>query len=98
MRLVHGGRIGLPALIERLTIGPVRALGLDRVVRGVGTLAPGAPADVVVLDPAHSWTVDPESFASKGKNTPLAGVALTGAVVATITGGRLVHESEAQLA
>lgn len=98
MRLVHDGRIDLPALIERLTIGPVTALGLDRFVPGIGTIAAGAAADVVVLDPAHSWTVEPDSFASKGKNTPLIGVTLTGAVVATIARGRLVHESEAQLA
>ncbi|HEX5480328.1 MAG TPA: dihydroorotase [Dehalococcoidia bacterium] len=98
MRLVQDGRIELPALIERLTLGAVTALGLERFAPGIGTLAPGAPADVVVLDPAHIWTVEPASFASKGKNTPLAGVALTGAVVMTIAGGRLVHESEAQLA
>ena len=70
----------------------MRALGLDRHVPGIGTLAVGAPADVVLLDPDAEWTVEPERFASKGKNTPLAGVTLTGAVVATIAGGRIVHD------
>jgi len=92
MRLVHAGRIDLETMIERLTIGPVRALGLDRHVPGIGTLAIGAPADVVVLDPDAEWVVEPERFASKGKNTPLAGVTLQGAVVATIAGGRIVYE------
>ncbi len=93
MRLVHDGRISLPALIERMTIGAVRALALDRHVPGIGTLAVGAPADVVVLDPEAEWVVEPERFASKGKNTPLAGVMLRGAAVSTIYGGRIVHET-----
>ena len=93
MRLVNEGRIELPLLIERMTAGPVRALGLDRHVPGIGTLAVGAPGDVVLLDPDAEWVVEPERFASKGKNTPLGGVTLKGAVVATIAGGRIVHES-----
>ncbi len=93
MRLVHEGRLTLPALIERLTAGPVRALGLDRHVPGIGALAAGAPADIVLLDPDAEYAVEPERFASKGKNTPLGGVTLKGAVAATIAGGRIVHES-----
>jgi dihydroorotase len=93
MRLVHEGKISLETLIERLTIGPVRALGLDRIVPGIGTLGVGARADFVLLDPDAEWIVEPERFASKGKNTPLAGVTLKGAVVMTIAGGRVVHET-----
>jgi dihydroorotase len=92
MRLVHEGKISLPALIERMTIGPVRALGLDRHVPGIGILAPGAPADVVLLDPGAEWVVEPERFASKGRNTPLAGVVLKGRAVMTIAAGRIVHD------
>jgi dihydroorotase len=91
MRLVDAGRLTLPVLVERLTAGPVRALGLERHVAGIGTLATGAPADLVLLDPGAEWTVEPERFASKGKNTPLGGVRLTGAVVATMAAGRTVH-------
>ncbi len=95
MKLVHDGDIDLPTLIERMTIGPVRAWGLD--IRagfdGLGTLAPGAPGDVTILDPNADWVVDPASFASKGKNTPLRGRTLRGLVVATVYDGRLVHET-----
>jgi len=94
MRLVHDGRIDLRTLVERLTAGPVRALGLARQAPGLGALAEGGPADLVLLDPAAEWTVEPERFASKGKNTPLGGVALRGRVVMTIAGGRVVHEAE----
>jgi dihydroorotase len=83
----------LEIAIARLTIGPVRAWGLDRDdLRGLGTLSDGAPGDLAIVDPAAVWTVDPERFASKGKNTPLSGMELTGRVVATVSGGRIVHE------
>jgi dihydroorotase len=97
MRLVHDGALTLPALIERLTIGPVRAWNLDRRpgLEGLGTLAPGAAGDVVLLDPHAEWTVDPQSFASLGKNTPLAGERLRGRVVGTVVDGRVVFETAA---
>ncbi|MGE3856836.1 MAG: dihydroorotase, partial [Dehalococcoidia bacterium] len=96
MRLVHDGHLTVPTLVERLTIGPVRAWGLDRRagLEGIGTLAPGGIGDVALLDPNAAWTVDPAAFASKGKNTPLTGRELRGRVVATIFGGRLVHETD----
>ena len=94
MTLVHAGTLDLPTLIERLTAGPVRALGLDRAVPGLGTLAEGAPGDIVLLDPDAEWAVEPERFASKGKNTPLAGRTLRGKVVVTVYGGRIVWAAE----
>ena len=92
MRPVRDGRLSLARLIEALTAGPARAFALDRQVACIGTLAAGAPGDVVLLDPDAEWTVEPERFASKGKNTPLAGVTLTGRVVAAIAAGRVVHD------
>jgi dihydroorotase len=93
MRLVHEGRLSFERLIEALTAGPVRALGLDGVVPGIGTLDIGVPADIVLLDPDATWMVEPERFASKGKNNPLGGVTLRGAVVLTIAAGRIVYEA-----
>jgi dihydroorotase len=89
-------RAGLPVerVIEALTIGPVRALGLDRHVHGLGTLSAGAAADVVLLDPGTEWTVTPETIASKGKNTPLRGQVLRGVVVATVYAGTVVYEGD----
>jgi dihydroorotase len=80
----------LQEAIRALTIGPVRALGLDRRIEGIGTLSPGAPGDVVLIDANAEWTVEPETFASKGKNTPLGGRRLCGGVVATACEGRVV--------
>ncbi len=94
MRLVHDGSLDLNTLIERLTAGPARALGLGRSVPGLGSLADGAPGDVVLLDPNAEWTVEPERFASKGRNTPLASQTLRGKVIATIYEGRVVWAEE----
>jgi len=93
LTLVPGGRLDLATLVAKLTAGPVAALGLDRRpgLDGLGSLAPGAPADVIVLDPQREWVVEPERFASKGRNTPLAGRTLRGQVIATVYGGKVVH-------
>lgn len=92
LSLVHEGRLALPALIEKLTVGPVRALGLDRRIEGLGTLSAGAPGDVTLIDPEAEWTVEPERFASMGRNTPVAGRTLRGRVVATLYEGRVVFD------
>jgi dihydroorotase len=55
-----------------------------------GTLAPGAPADVVVVDPAAAWTVRPEEFFSKSRNTPFGGRRLKGRADTTIVRGQVV--------
>jgi dihydroorotase len=92
LSLVHEGRLDLSTLVYKLTAGPVKAFGLERVEAGLGSLAAGAPGDVVLIDPQAEWTVEPERFASKGKNTPLAGRRLRGRVVATVYGGKVAWE------
>lgn len=86
LALVHTGRLALPNLVAALTVRPAQAWRLD-----AGTLAEGAPADITVFDPNAEWTVVPDEFASRGKNTPLAGVTLRGRVIQTWLGGRLVY-------
>ena len=82
--LVTGGVIDWPTLVARLTSGPAAALGLDG-----GTLAVGAPGDVTVIDPARRWTIDPEKFKSKSRNTPFAGRKVTGRAVGAIVAGEV---------
>ncbi|MDX1394050.1 MAG: dihydroorotase [Gemmatimonadota bacterium] len=74
--------LGLPELIDRMSCAPAAAMGIDG-----GTLRPGSPADIVVLDPDARWTIDPASFRSKSRNTPFAGREVTGRVIRTIVGG-----------
>jgi dihydroorotase len=87
LALVREGVLGERRLVEALTIGPARALGLPG-----GTLAVGAPADVAVLDPAAEWRCDPSRFHSKGRNSPWKGALLTGRCTHTFVDGKLVHE------
>jgi dihydroorotase len=84
-------RLSLRRIVEALTIAPVRALGLDRFAPGIGTLAPGAPADAVLFAPDARWTVDPVQFASRGRNTPFQGRELRGRVIATLRDGTLSY-------
>ena len=88
-QLAQDGKVALPMLISKLTREPSRVFGLP-----TGTLSAGAPADIAVLDLASTWTVDPDAFASKGKNTPLAGVTLPGSVAMTFVDGKIVYAAD----
>lgn len=84
-RLVVTGRLELATLVERMSTGPARALGLPG-----SALKAGEPADLVLLDPAARWTIDPAALQSKCRNTPFAGEEVAGRVVRTLVGGRTV--------
>jgi dihydroorotase len=83
--LVHGGIIGLPLLIERMSCAPARLFHLPG-----GTLRRGGVADVTVFDPDATFTVEPSRFRSKGRNTPYAGQTLRGTVTLTIVDGVVI--------
>ena len=87
--LVLGGVLALPQLLLRMSTAPATLFHLPG-----GTLAPGAAADVVVLDTTARWTVNPDALLSKSRNTPFAGRQLTGRVVLTLVGGTIVHEAD----
>ena len=88
--LVHEERLSLTSLIARLTVEPAKLIKDDNL----GTLKIGAPADITIFDLYKEWIVDPKTFASKGKNTPLAGSALRGKIMATIYSGKIVYKDD----
>ncbi|WP_287155195.1 dihydroorotase [Candidatus Solincola tengchongensis] len=88
--LVEKGELELPVLIERLTLGPARAVGLEPPDYGEGIRA-GARADLVLLDTAREWVIDAHAFASRGRNCPFHGWRVRGRVLMTIKGGKVVH-------
>jgi dihydroorotase len=90
MSLVHVGELDLATLVAKLTAEPARIIGPR--YGSLGTLKADAPADITIFDPDMEWVVDPQAFASKGRNTPLAGSVLKGKVMATIAQGRLVYK------
>ncbi len=73
-------------LTARLSLAPAEILGLD----DRGSLAVGMAADLMIVDPELEWTVDPEKFYSKARNTPFAGWQMQGRVVKTIVDGKVV--------
>jgi dihydroorotase len=81
--------IDLPLLIDKMSCAPARIFGLSG-----GTLRKGTPADVTILNPDAEWTVEPNRFRSKGRNTPYAGKRLRGRVHCTIVDGRVIHRAE----
>ena len=93
--LVARGELELGAALGALTQGPAATFALGERIPGIGTLAAGAPGDVTVFDPDERRTVDPSRFASKGRNTPLAGMELQGRVRAVVAAGELRHAVEA---
>ena len=89
-RLHRDHRLPLARVVELFTAGPARVLDL----RGRGTLARGNHADLTIFDPKKRWTFDAAKTHSKSRNTPFDGWQLTGKVVATIVGGRIVYRAE----
>jgi dihydroorotase len=87
-RLVRPGLVSLARLIELMSTGPARVLGLPG-----GSLAPGAPGDVTVIDLEQESEVAAARFASRSRNTPFEGWKLRGGAVATIVGGRIVFRA-----
>ena len=84
--LVVPGIIDYATLVDRMSCAPARIFNLPG-----GTLRRGTVADVTVFDPAAKWQVDPASFLSKGRNTPYAGMALSGRATCTVVGGQVVY-------
>jgi len=88
LRLVHEGVIGAVRMVEMMSAAPARLLRLE----DAGTLVAGTRADVTLIDPDCEWTVDPERFLSKSRNTPFAGMKLRGKALVTIVAGQIVYD------
>jgi dihydroorotase len=90
LRMVQAGQIGLPQLLAALSTRPAALLGLSG-----GVLSPGAPADLILLDPEAPFVVDKRKLKSRAKNSPFDEARLQGIVQTTFVAGRVVYEAEA---
>jgi dihydroorotase len=86
--LVEPGLIRLETLLERMTSGPAGIYGLP-----APRIAPGQPANLVLLDLRASRRIEADGFRSRSENSWLLGAPLTGKVTLTVAAGRVVHES-----
>jgi dihydroorotase len=87
--LHHRHKVPLRRVVELLTAGPARVMGLQ----GRGTLAAGARGDVTIFDPAKKWTFHAAQSHSKSKNSPFDGWQLQGRVMATVVGGVIKYRA-----
>ncbi|HEV7206234.1 MAG TPA: dihydroorotase [Jatrophihabitans sp.] len=83
--MVETGRLDWAGVADRMSMRPA---AIGRVTGHGASIEVGAPANLTLVDPAAAWTVDPSALASKSRNTPYAGRALPGRVVATLLRGR----------
>jgi dihydroorotase len=82
--MVEPGRLDWRGVADRMSARPA---AIGRLAEHGRPLAPGEPANLVLLDPAHRAPVDPATLASRSRNTPYAGRELPGRVVATFLRG-----------
>ena len=85
--LYHADKLDLPTIIAKMTSEPAKVFGMD-----AGTLTVGKSADITVIDPELSWTVDEKKFYTKGSHSPFIGRELKGKAVLTVVAGKIVMQ------
>lgn len=85
--LYHTDKLDLPTIIAKMTSEPAKVFGMD-----AGTLTVGKSADITVIDPELSWTVDEKKFYTKGSHSPFIGRELKGKAVLTVVDGKIVMQ------
>ena len=91
LSLHHSGQVGLARLVGAMGQAPATLLGLEG-----GTLKPGAPADLVLVDPHLSWKVEAEALHSRSRNTPFEDRVFEGRAVMTLVAGTVAFDYDAQ--
>lgn len=85
--LVRTGKISLERLVEAMSTAP------RRIFRIGGALEPGMPADIAVLNLKNEFTIDSNTFLSKGRSTPFDGWRVRGRVLMTLKDGKAIYNS-----
>ena len=85
--LVRTGKISLERLVEAMSTAP------RRIFRIGGALEPGMPADIAVLDLKNEFTIDSNTFLSKGRSTPFDGWRVRGRVLMTLKDGKAIYNN-----
>ncbi len=84
--LVQKGYLSISQLVEKMSVNPARVLGIDR-----GCIDVGWVADLVIADIEDKYSIDKETFYSKGKNTPFQGRRVQGRIISTFVAGERVY-------
>lgn len=91
--LYHTGKLDLPLIVSKMSYEPAKVFNLE-----AGTLAVGKNADITVIDPELSWTVDDSKFYTRGSHSPFVGRKLKGKAVLTVVDGKIVMQDGEVLA
>ncbi len=84
--LIEPGIVSWSDAVAKMTVNPAKILNLN-----LGQIKIGYPADLTIIDPKASWTVDISNFKSKSKNSPFMGRKLKGKAVYAIVNGKVVY-------
>ena len=88
LKLVQEGHLSLEDLVVKMSKNPAGLIRIDNDIK------PGNPADLTLIDLDSEYTVDPETFLSKSRNTPFGGFKVKGRAVMTVVDGRVVYQDE----
>lgn len=87
--LVKKGYLTPMQMAAKMSYNPAKVLGIPK-----GTLDEGKIADITIIDPNKEYTIDVNTFESKGKNTPFDGYKVSGEVEYTILNGKIVYSNK----
>jgi len=87
LNLYHDGVLSLNDLLAKMTCNAAKIINFDG-----GIIKKGARADLTLIDLDKKWTIDPEKFHSKSKNSPFKGFKVKGRAIKTVVGGKVVYE------
>ena len=93
LTLVHDGGATLSRVLSTVTTAPARIFGLTQNGVATGTLAKGAPADLVLLDQNEPFVVEADKLHSRARNTAFEGRKFQGRARMTFVGGECVHDA-----
>lgn len=85
-KLYHGGYLTLEEIVAKMSRNPANVLG-----QKWSGITPGGRADLVLFKLDENWTITPEAFRSKGRNTPFSGMEVRGRIAYTIAGGKVIY-------
>lgn len=85
--LYHTGEVTLKKIVELMCVNPRRILGLE-----IPAIAEGKPANLVIADLNKRWTVVPDEFRSRSRNSVFKGMTLTGKPIVTISKGKIRYD------
>ena len=87
MELVHEGLLSIEQLVQKMCHAPAELYQINKR----GFIRKGYKADLVLVNPAHKWTVDKECILSKCGWSPMEGQTFHSKVEKTFVNGALVY-------